>query len=171
MKRLPPLEANENSPLCAACGGECCKTQPGIEAPEPFLAQADPAQALAAALDSSDWVLAHHVGVPWKGGEPPPDEIRWQVILYPRPATLAERASGSSKASGAASPCVFLGTGGCLRPFGERPRMCQSLEPWANGNCRAEWGRGEAALAWRPHQGLIAEAQKRLSPHGPLAHG
>lgn len=153
-----PLPSNERPSLCAACGGECCKTQPGIEAPDPFLARPDPAQALAAALDAGDWVLARHVGVPWAGGEPPPDEIRWRLILYPRPATAAERLSGSVEASGAPSPCVFLGPGGCRLPYGERPRMCQSLEPWANGDCRAEWGRGEAALAWLPHQGLVAAA-------------
>lgn len=69
--------------------------------------------------------------------------------------------SGRAFTGAEQSPCVFLGEGGCRLPFGERPRMCQSLEPDAGGECQAAWDRRSAALAWAPWQGLVAEAVRR----------
>jgi Fe-S-cluster containining protein len=164
MSLLPEIENNEAPDLCAACGGACCRTRPGIEAPGRFLAAEDPASALAAALSSGDWLLAEHVGVPWVNGVPPPDEDRYRVLRYPRPATVGERAAGAPRPAGELADCVFLRPGGCRLPFAERPRMCRSLEPAADGDCVAAWGRREAALAWLPHQELVAEAMKRVRP-------
>jgi hypothetical protein len=42
--------------------------------------------------------------------------------------------------------------------------MCRSLEPAADGECAAAWGRREAALAWQHHQELVAEALRRVRP-------
>jgi len=148
---------------CAACGGQCCLTRPGLEAPQRFLTAPDPAAALAAALASGDWVLAEHVGVPWVDGVPPPEADRRRVIRYPRPATVPERAARALLADAAAAPCVFLAPGGCRLAFEGRPRMCQSLEPDALGDCDAPWGRREAALAWLPQQALVAAALGRLA--------
>jgi len=156
-----PVENNERLAVCRTCGGECCFTRPGIEAPGRFLAAPDPARALASALSSGDWVLLPHVGVPWVNGEPPPPEDRYRIIRYPRPATIAERATGSVFAGGERSPCVFLGPGGCRLGFEERPRMCQSLEPSAIGDCESPWDQRSAALAWLPFQDLVREAVER----------
>ena len=82
MVLLPEIENNERPDLCAACGGACCRTRPGIEAPGRFLATEDPAAALGAALSSREWLLAEHVGVPWVNGVPPPDEDRYRLIRY-----------------------------------------------------------------------------------------
>ena len=131
---------NERPAICAACG-ECCRTRPGAEEPARFLAAPDPIAALARALASGDWVLARHVGV-----------------RYPRPATLAERATGRVHEGAESAPCVLLGEAGCRLPFAERPRMCRELEPWANGDCRAGWDLPDAALAWAPWQGLVEAA-------------
>lgn len=161
---LPEIDNNERPDLCAACGGACCRARPGIEAPGRFLAAPDPAAALADALRSRDWLLAEHVGVPWVDGVPPPDEDRYRLLRYPRPATVAERADGTPAEGGDFADCVFLGTGGCRLPFEGRPRMCRSLEPAADGDCTAAWGRREAALAWLPHQELVAEAMRRVRP-------
>jgi Fe-S-cluster containining protein len=150
---------NEDPARCAACGGVCCLTRPGIEAPERFLAARDPAVALAGALASGEWVLAEHVGRPWVDGVEPCEADRRRLIRYPRPATLAERAAGRPSSDGAPSPCVFLDVDGCRLAFAERPRMCQSLEPDPAGECEAAWGRREAALAWWPHQGLVEAAR------------
>lgn len=160
-RRLPlvaEIENNERPDLCAACSGACCRTRPGIEGPGRFLAATDPAAALAAAIRAGEWVLDEHVGVPWVDGVPPPDEERYRVIRYPRPATVAERAAGHLLPAGGAADCVFLGATGCRLPFEARPRMCRSLEPAADGDCVAAWGRGEAALAWRVHQGWVEKA-------------
>ncbi|MBI5069534.1 MAG: hypothetical protein HZB56_14965 [Deltaproteobacteria bacterium] len=154
-------DRNERPDICGPCGGECCRTRPGFEAPERFLRAADPAAHLAAALASGEWLLARHVGVPWRGGVPPPDEVRWREILCPRPATVEERRLGRAFASGERSPCVFLEERGCRLAFAERPRMCRSLEPSAAGECLAAFGPGEAAAAWLPHQALVEEARRR----------
>jgi len=149
---------------CAACGGQCCQTRPGLEAPERFLAAPDPVAALAAALASGDWVLAEHVGVPWVDGVPPPEAERKRLIRTPRPATVPERAARALLAEAAPAPCVFLALDGCRLAAGDRPRMCQSLEPDALGDCEAPWGRREAALAWLGHQPLVEAALARLGP-------
>ena len=153
----PEISNNERPDLCEACGGACCRTHPGVEAPARFLAASDPPASLSSALASREWVLAEHVGVPWVDGVPPPDEDRYRVLRYPRPATVAELAAGRPGA-GAADDCVFLAPGGCRLPFADRPRMCRSLEPSSDGDCVAAWDRRAAALAWLPHQGLVTAA-------------
>jgi Fe-S-cluster containining protein len=147
----PPARTatGERPDLCAACGGECCRTRPGLEEPERFLAAADPAGALAARLATGDWVLA---GV---GG-----------VRCPRPATVAERASGRVFTGAENSPCVYVGPAGCALLHPERPRMCRDLEPWADGDCRALWDGREARAAWEPRQDLVAEALRRLRDAG-----
>jgi Fe-S-cluster containining protein len=155
---LPEISFNERPDLCEACGGACCRTRPGVEAPGRFLAAPDPAAALASALASREWVLAEHLGVPWVNGVPPPEEDRYRLLRYPRPATLAERDEGRSIPGGDAADCVFLARGGCRLQFHDRPRMCRSLEPSPNGDCVAAWDRRAAALAWLPHQDLISTA-------------
>jgi Fe-S-cluster containining protein len=165
MPLIPEIEDNNERPdLCAACGGACCRTRPGIEAPGRFLAAEDAAAALAAALRSRDWLLAEHVGVPWVNGVPPPDEERYRVLRYPRPATVAERAAGTPLPPGGDfADCVFLAEAGCRLPCHARPRMCRSLAPSADGDCVAAWGRREAALAWREHQDVVAAALALLA--------
>jgi Fe-S-cluster containining protein len=139
---------NERPDLCAACG-ECCRTRPGAEEPGRFLAAPDPAAALAHALASGDWVLARLAG-----------------IRYPRPATVAERATGTVHGGAEGSPCVFLGEAGCRLPFRDRPRMCRELEPWANGDCQAEWDLPQALREWAPFQGLADDAMRQF--HQPF---
>jgi len=158
----PAVPSNERPDVCRACGGECCLHRPGIEAPDRFLAAPDPPAALAEALTSGNWVLLEHRGVPYEPGEArdPADVDR--ILLYPRPATVAERASRQALRGGESSPCVFLDPEGCRLPFAERPRMCQSLEPSAGDDCECEWDQRAAALAWLPWQGMVAEARARL---------
>jgi Fe-S-cluster containining protein len=158
MTPVPEIANNERPDLCAACGGACCRTRPGIEAPARFLTGSDPTAALAQALASGAWVLAEHVGVPWTNGVPPPDEDRYRVLRYPRPATLSEQGLDAALASDDAGACAFLDPGGCRLAFEDRPRMCRSLEPAADGECVAAWDRRAAALAWLPHQDLVAAA-------------
>jgi len=155
-RSLPP-PTNERPDLCGPCRGECCRTRPGLESPERFLAAPRPGAALAEAIASGDWVVVRQFGVPWVGGVPPPDELRWREIRCVRPATVAERAAGRALDGGEPSPCVFLGEGGCRLPYGGRPRMCRALEPSAGDGCEATWDRGDAARAWLPWQGLLPE--------------
>jgi hypothetical protein len=158
-KGAAAARGNERPELCAECGGQCCLTRPGIEAPERFLAAPDAVAALAAALATGDWVLAEHVGVPWVDGVEPPEAERRRLIRYPRPATLLERGRDGTPRDELA-PCALLDPAGCRLPFEERPRMCRALVPTPGFECEGDWGRREAALAWLPHQELVEAARR-----------
>lgn len=161
---------NESPTLCGICGGECCRTKPGIEGPKRFLAAPNPAEALRSALASGLWVLAEHYGVPRPEGTAAQPGDMDRVLYYPRPATRAEHPRAAFSTEDEGRECVFLGEGGCLLPFAERPRMCRALEPDVNFECTTSWSRREAALAWLPWQHLIEEARRRqgdaASPEG-----
>jgi Fe-S-cluster containining protein len=163
----PRILPNERPARCAECGGQCCNTRPGLEAPERFLEAENPVSALAEALASGEWVLVTHLGVPWVDGVPPPESERRRILYYPRPATVRERGTGRADTDPSASPCVFLGRTGCRLDFEARPRQCRSLEPAVDFDCQADFGRLEAALAWRPHQGLVQAAVGRLPRTAP----
>lgn len=150
-------ENNEDVSVCSACGGDCCRTRPGIEAPERFLAAANPAEELTRLLASGLWVLDTHYGIPYdpeKGETGDPDRI----IHYPRPATRQEHAAGSLRVVPGAGECVLLGDGSCTLPFPERPKACQALEPAADFACTSSWTRFDAAREWQHHQDLVNEA-------------
>ena len=152
-----PITNNKNVTICNACGGDCCRTRPGIESPERFLAANNPAEELARLLASGLWVLDTHYGVPYdpeKGEHGDPDRI----ILYPRPATRQEHAEGSLQVVPGAGECVLLGDNGCTLPFAERPRACQALEPAADFACSSSWTRFDAAREWMHHQDLVTKA-------------
>jgi hypothetical protein len=152
---------NEDRGICARCGGDCCKTLPGIEWPERFLNSPDPAAALADLLLSGQWVLATHYGIPYAPENPPPDEIRFKKIYYPRPATVEESGKGPL-ALDAVGSCCLLGAEGCGLEFNDRPRLCQELVPDSSGDCLAPVNKGNAALAWLPYQVIIHKALQRM---------
>ncbi len=158
------LKNNEHQTLCARCGGQCCRTRPGIEAPERFLALPDPAAALAMLLLHTEWVLETHYGVPYTPGVTAPDPGR--IIHYPRPATVGEQSrTGADQPS--ADDCIYLTPTGCSLAFEARPRMCRELVPDSCFECETPWGRREAALAWLPHQDIVLAATAAL----PLREG
>lgn len=158
------MTSNEDSSLCARCGGQCCLTRPGIDAPEGFLANGDLTACLAARLDSGQWVLEEHIGIPYPAGSRSPDPDR--IIRYPRPATRSEQAHRSLFAQPETGPCCFLGDTGCLLAFPERPKLCRELQPDVCFECESPWGRRDAALAWLPHQEAVSEALSRITPNG-----
>ncbi|HEY6009804.1 MAG TPA: hypothetical protein VIU40_15870 [Geobacteraceae bacterium] len=153
-------DTNECPVLCSICGGECCRTKPGIDGPERVLATPDPAEALFLLINSGFWVLDQHYGT-HPAGEAVDDGDE-RPIHYPRPATLVEREEMSFLAIPGPGECVFLGVEGCLLPFAERPRMCRALEPEVNFECRTSWTRRDAALVWLPSQEMVAAVLARL---------
>ena len=155
------LTNNEHRSICARCGGQCCRTKPGIEAPEGFLALPDPAAALTELLARREWVLETHYGVPYTPGVTAPDPGR--IIHYPRPATVGEQGdNGADHPS--ADDCIYLTVTGCSLAFEDRPRMCRELVPDSCFECESPWGRREAALAWLHHQDIIQTATAALVP-------
>lgn len=164
MTAASSVENNEDYSLCSACGGECCRTRPGIEAPERFLTAASPAEELARLLATGLWVLDRHYGIPYspeKGEKGDPDRI----ILYPRPATLQEREAGDVQVLPEAGECVLLGEDGCTLPFEERPRACQALAPAEGFACTSSWTRFDAAREWLSHQKMVGKALSILASH------
>ncbi|MDK9716803.1 MAG: hypothetical protein OEL57_02710 [Trichlorobacter sp.] len=154
------LKNNEHRSICARCGGQCCRTRPGIESPERFQAQPDPATALAELLIRREWILETHYGVPYTPGVTAPDPDR--IIQYPRPATMSEQSKNSAGIT-AADDCVYLTPVGCSLAFDSRPRMCRELIPDSCFECETPWGRREAALAWLHHQDIIQAASATLA--------
>jgi Fe-S-cluster containining protein len=156
--------SNEDIQLCARCGGQCCLTKPGIEAPERFNASGDLAAALHDALASGNWVLEEHLGIPYQTESASPDPDR--LIYYPRPATLAEQQQSAITPLPGSGVCVFLTDNGCQLAFAERPRLCRELVPDVCFECESPWGRREAALAWLPWQDHVTVARARLTTTG-----
>lgn len=166
MTPYPSPEKNEDHDICSACGGQCCRTRPGIEGPERFLTAPDPAGLLSDLLSSGLWVLDTHYGIPYdpeKGEKGDPDRI----ILYPRPATREERSEGRVLALPGAGECVYLRNNGCLLQFDDRPLACRALEPTAGFQCSSSWTRFDAARAWSPHQDVVSTALRRLGIDPP----
>ena len=156
--------SNECPVLCSICGGECCRTKPGIDSPERVLVAADPELALHDLLASGKWVLDRHRGTPIRAGVERTAEDADRIIYYPRPATSSEYARGvllTMEGEGAGE-CVFLDPDVCSLSFEERPKMCRSLEPEVNFECWLSWTRLDAALAWLPWQELVSGVLRRL---------
>ena len=152
---------NEHQTLCALCGGQCCRTRPGIESPERFLALPDPVAALAELFMQRSWTFETHYGVPYTPGITAPEPDR--IIRYPRPTTIAEQSSDSIP-PGTSDDCVYLTRTGCMLSFADRPRMCRELEPDSYFECESPWGRREAALAWLPYQSIMQAALAAARP-------
>ncbi|GAB4302961.1 MAG: hypothetical protein Fur0034_18310 [Desulfuromonadia bacterium] len=148
-------EFNEDPGLCRVCGGECCRTLPGFDAPDRFLASGDPAGMLARILGSGEWVLSPH---PWRM-----EDGQWVTIRYPRPATRQEFSAGTIDAIGP-GVCHFLTDQGCRLTFSDRPTLCRLLTPSPSGECSSPWTKRDAAIAWLPHQDLVERVLAILSP-------
>lgn len=153
---------NECFRLCTLCGGECCKTKPGIEAPERFVRGSSVETLLTEALSSGLWVLDRHRGVPTAAETKPDERDRFITIWYPRPATIRERSEGALFGSGEAGACVFLTESGCRLSFADRPLMCSALEPDVAFECSSSWTRLDAALAWLPFRQQVINVLKGL---------
>jgi Fe-S-cluster containining protein len=149
---------NECLSLCSLCGGECCKTKPGIEWASRFIDTADPYESLMQCLSSGLWVLERHYGIP--GRQDPVS--RETITYYPRPATRNENKAGVIFSAGEPGDCIFLNENGCDLAFELRPHMCQTLEPDVIFECSSSWTRLDAALDWLPHQPLLAQVLKAL---------
>jgi Fe-S-cluster containining protein len=162
MADQPFSDNNENLALCGRCGGACCRTRPGIEAPDRFLASGDMADTLQKALSSGNWVLETHIGLPITEETAALPDRMDIVTFYPRPATVQERNQHSLFALPGTGECVFLSDSGCHLPFAERPKLCRSLEPHSFFECDSSWKRPDAALAWRPWQDIIKQVHATL---------
>lgn len=142
-----------DSPLCAECGGECCKKAPGIYWPEdiePLTGER-----------ILEMVRQEKCAIDWYDGDPRPDGDLWRVYWI-RPAIKGVDQPLDPSWGG---ECVHLTDAGCSVPAGERPRQCLALTPLpiverrANGGCHFDevykLKRGPA-MAWIPYQNLMS---------------
>jgi len=134
----------ENDKLCSACGGKCCKRQPGAAFPcdfgQPFdLSKLD--KALKSGLWAVDW---------WEGPLPGYDDGDHPQAFFVRPAIKgAENKLFHASWGG---ECVFLTDKGCILSPEERPLNCKLTEPKEDGCILHKIeGKDDAAKAWLPY--------------------
>lgn len=166
--RMVQPEHQYESPLCAPCGGSCCKRMPGTTHPSQWGETEDEMVAnLASAFASGMWA------VDWWDGDPRPDApspfdangdwfdnpARLDRAEYVRPAMGSpHRFPVEHPAWGHDGPCVFLADAGCKLTHDERPLGCRALEP-GEPECKPhDGGKAGGALVWVPFRSVIARA-------------
>ncbi len=158
MKRSwPKLPMFVDSAVCSDCGGQCCKSAPGITAPEDWGApdRATMATRLRAAFASLDYAIDWWVGDPRPRG-------KLDRVLFVRPATTLARGELYDPSWGA--PCSLLGPTGCKLDHDARPYECRALKPVqaadrSNGHgCKGYTSKRAMSLLWIPYQSVIEMA-------------
>jgi hypothetical protein len=164
-----PKETYPPSPLCATCGGACCKTLPGCVFPQEC---GDDVEAgLRAKLASGKYIFDY-----WEGefvhdngtDRLPADKIGY----YLRPKVTDEVKSRGIVNGAWGGVCVFHTDTGCtLSDDEERPLNCRALKPKAteDGRCSNDGcGKQDAIAAWIPHNELIEQiiAEHREALYG-----
>lgn len=142
-----------NASICTPCGGRCCKTKPGITAPEEWGAPDVEVMhmRLAAAFRSGKYAIDW-----WEGEFPDTDVISPR---YVRPAIEGDRGIEDPAWAGSGS-CVFLSGKGCELEHDARPLQCRTLIPSADGKCKAPEGvkHTDTIASWIPYQYTINRA-------------
>lgn len=139
-----------DDPMCAECGGKCCKNYPGSCYPddiEPLTAER-----------VIEMVLHERYAIDWYEGDPRPDGDLNHVYFL-RPAIRGVTSHLDPTWGG---ECVFLTDTGCSMSADKRPRECLAIIPSdpIDGHCLAEdgyEGKEAVAMAWLPHQDLMNE--------------
>ena len=130
----------ENSEICKACKGICCKTSPGICFPDDFDKEGKPS--LEEAMASYNYCFDY-----W-------EDDREETSFFVRPAEKGHDKELIHASWG--GECAFLSKQGCLLKHDARPTQCRELIPVdSTGNdCRMsdeKYSKENAAIAWRPH--------------------
>ena len=150
------------APICAECGGMCCKSMPGLYAPEDF--GAPDIDTLLRKIGEA--VLARRVQIDWWEGDPRQGVNELQRALYLRAPMggrhgiyLAEPSWGGA--------CGLLRSYGCSLQFDARPYVCRHLVPGRiAGQCDLEAGslyKRELCIEWLRY----ADVLKHLMSLGP----
>ena len=137
-------------PVCAECGGTCCRRQPGACFPEDF--GPDIEAGVRAAVATGGYTLD------WWDGDPREGADDLAQAYFVRPAIKGHEGEPSHAAW--AGPCTFLEEGrGCRLPAEARPGQCRGLQPREEpgGRCVQPEGstKRAAAIAWLPHNEFL----------------
>ena len=147
-----------NPPICAACGGKCCKTIPGIYWPSDIVPlTADRIAAMIRAdLACIDW---------WEGPIEPEAPSR---CLFLRGRAVNDHGAITGSWGG---QCTQLTEQGCRLEWEARPRVCRELMPGATlgDDCVVPEGldKRSCAATWLPYQALlkaVVVAERQNSP-------
>lgn len=140
--------------LCAPCGGKCCKSLPGINAPEDF--GATKKEMLGRIVEA---LKTGRYSIDWYEGDPRPvKKQKLELVRFVRPAT--KHAVGKLLDPSWGGECTFLTENGCSFEHDQRPFGCRSLEPGESVCIDRGGEKAGAAMRWIPFQGLLNKAIK-----------
>lgn len=146
----------ENSEICSACGGACCKARSGHIFPDEF------------GLDISKeflegLLLKGTYAIDWWGDSPSDNRIEASRLFFLR---LKHKGIEKILDNSKMLPCILLNENGCSLSHNERPRVCQALIPKDNFQCSFENDQNseiECAIAWQKYQPIIIEILKEMN--------
>jgi Fe-S-cluster containining protein len=123
IKDLPKIDSS----ICAACGGACCKSVPGIYAPSDFgKSHKEILKNVALAFDREEICLDC-----WEGD----GTIEDPTMYFVRPRIVNKRHKRIDYTWG--GTCFNLTPHGCSLEFNKRPMQCRELVPVVGTfNCR-----------------------------------
>jgi len=136
------------TPVCAACGGKCCRVAPGIVYPADL--RAITSDEIYRLLQTGRYAIDH-----WTEDE----DLDWRNTLYLRPRT--KNGSMVVPFSEWGGECCFLTDSGCELSFDERPQGCRMLQPGASldDECNLHgYTKEHGKDAWAPFQEEIKSA-------------
>jgi hypothetical protein len=128
---------NEAAGICAECGGDCCRTRPGICHPADF---DNDAEKMKLAATSGRYAVDCYEGV--EGSS-----------YYIRPAVKGRENQAVHYAW--EGECTFLAAGGCQLGFGRRPYGCRTLAPEPGHKCVEIFCGDECVRAWEDFQDAV----------------
>lgn len=148
--RAARLPVFVDASLCTPCGGNCCKTYPGIVSPEdvgaPDLERMT--QRLEVMLRSGRYTIDW-----WEGDD----------VEFVRPAQVGHE--GKHRHGGGAGACSLLSESGCVLEHDDRPLGCRGLKPVpkAAGGCEPHESKEHQVHAWEPYQELLRAVRARMA--------
>jgi len=109
----------EDRELCTACGGICCKRNPGVALPQDYGAHP---RTIANKLITGRWI------VDWWEGDPTDGKLEpGQIAYFLRPAIKGF--IDKLRYAGWGGECTFLTDEGCELELKDRPAECRWLVP------------------------------------------
>lgn len=135
---MKKIENNENTAVCAKCGGKCCKHYGGLFHPKDFEEITE--EALIKLIDKGD------ISIDWLE----PEDFGYGQKIYFLRMRHVDAAVIDPAFMGT---CVHLTPTGCDLPFDQRAYGCRSLQVDDNMNCSAGcYDKYEAAGDWLCYQ-------------------
>ncbi|NMA66249.1 MAG: hypothetical protein GX957_08430 [Clostridiaceae bacterium] len=142
------LTCNENTELCKACGGKCCKTMGGHYSPDDFVDLS---------LSSLIYEIEKgYISIDWWVGDVMGDDR--ENTYYLRTRNLGAGVIDPSWGG----VCCLLTENGCSLSWEERPYGCRALVPLPNNECRTDYTKEDSCKEWYPYQDTFKKLIRRI---------